>query len=161
MNPLELGMYHQIKNFIRVNPSFYEYLFMVDGGCWYDRWYFVGKPFDLSICLFFLAFTIIYLTKMLGSMIHDKKLQAVCGETELANAKQSLIMMMQVSAWSSVYLAWHIIVWFRYTNTSFLTTWRRHSKVFSGPLPAYLVVSLFTDGEKRLIPTNRCWSWTN
>jgi hypothetical protein len=28
-------------------------------------------------------------------MIHDKKLLGVCGETELANAKQSLITMMQ------------------------------------------------------------------
>ena len=30
MNPLELEMYHQIKNVIGVNPSFYEYLFTVD-----------------------------------------------------------------------------------------------------------------------------------
>lgn len=30
MNPLELEMYHLIKNVIGVNPSFYEYLFMVD-----------------------------------------------------------------------------------------------------------------------------------
>ena len=30
MNPLELEMFHQIKNVIGVNPSFYEYLFMVD-----------------------------------------------------------------------------------------------------------------------------------
>lgn len=30
MNPLELEIYHQIKNVIGVNPSFYEYLFMVD-----------------------------------------------------------------------------------------------------------------------------------
>ena len=32
---------------------------------------------DLSVCLFFLAFTI-YLTKMLGSMIHNKKLLGIC-----------------------------------------------------------------------------------
>lgn len=31
-------------------------------------------------------------------MIHDKKLLGVCGETELANAKQSIITMMQVSS---------------------------------------------------------------
>ena len=30
MNPLELETYHQIKNITGVNPSFYEYLFMVD-----------------------------------------------------------------------------------------------------------------------------------
>ena len=36
---------------------------------------------------------------------------------------------------------WHciLIVGFRYTNTSFPTTWQRLSKVFSGPLPVYLV----------------------
>ncbi|KAJ7176545.1 chitin synthase-domain-containing protein [Mycena filopes] len=32
MNPLELEMYHQIKNVIGVNPTFYEYVFMVDAG---------------------------------------------------------------------------------------------------------------------------------
>ena len=30
MNPLELEIYHQIKNVIGVNPSFYEYILMVD-----------------------------------------------------------------------------------------------------------------------------------
>lgn len=30
-------------------------------------------------------------------MVHDKKTIAVCGETELANAKQSLVTMMQAS----------------------------------------------------------------
>lgn len=29
--------------------------------------------------------------------IHDKKVLGVCGETELSNAKQSIITMMQVS----------------------------------------------------------------
>jgi len=31
MNPLELEMYHHIKNVVGVNPTFFEYLkFMVD-----------------------------------------------------------------------------------------------------------------------------------
>jgi len=30
MSPMELEMYHQIKNVIGVNPTFYEYLFTVD-----------------------------------------------------------------------------------------------------------------------------------
>jgi chitin synthase len=34
-------------------------------------------------------------------MIHDKKLLGVCGETEIANAKQSIITMMQVGVLSS------------------------------------------------------------
>ncbi len=30
MNPLELEMYHQVKNVIGVNPTFYEYIFTID-----------------------------------------------------------------------------------------------------------------------------------
>ena len=37
MNPLELEMYHQIKNVIGVNPSFYEYIFMVDADTTVDE----------------------------------------------------------------------------------------------------------------------------
>jgi len=36
MNPLELEIYHQIKNVIGVNPTFYEYLFMVDADTMVD-----------------------------------------------------------------------------------------------------------------------------
>ncbi|KAF8064853.1 glycosyltransferase family 2 protein [Lyophyllum atratum] len=75
MNPLELEMYHQIKNVIGVNPTFYEYLFMVDADTTVD-------PFSVN--------------RLISAMIHDKKLLGVCGETELANAKQSIITMMQV-----------------------------------------------------------------
>ena len=95
MNPLELEMYHQIKNVIGVNPSFYEYLFMVDANTTVDP---LSVNRLISAYVLFLAFTI-HLIKMLGSiMIHDKKLLGVCEETELANAKQILITMMQVSA---------------------------------------------------------------
>ncbi|KAF8057449.1 chitin synthase-domain-containing protein [Lyophyllum atratum] len=75
MNPLELEMYHQIKNVIGVNPTFYEYLFMVDADTTVD-------PFSVN--------------RLISAMIHDKILLGVCGETELANAKQSIITMMQV-----------------------------------------------------------------
>ncbi|KAJ7117961.1 glycosyltransferase family 2 protein [Mycena crocata] len=75
MNPLELEMYHQIKNVIGVNPTFYEYVFMVDADTTVDQ-------FSVN--------------RLISSMIHDKKLLGVCGETELANAKQSIITMMQV-----------------------------------------------------------------
>ncbi|KAI6120169.1 glycosyltransferase family 2 protein [Pisolithus croceorrhizus] len=67
MNPLELEMYHQIKNVIGVNPTFYEYLF---------------TPYALN--------------RLISAMIHDKKVLGVCGETSLANAKQSIVTMMQV-----------------------------------------------------------------
>ena len=91
-------MYHQIKNVIGVNTSFYEY-FMVDADTTVDS--LSANRLISAYVYFFLAFTI-YLTKMLGSMIHDKKLLGICGETELANGRQSLITMMQVSALRSI-----------------------------------------------------------
>ncbi|KAF7347345.1 Glycosyltransferase family 2 protein [Mycena venus] len=75
MNPLELEMYHQIKNVIGVNPTFYEYVFMVDADTTVD-------PYSLN--------------RLISSMTRDKKLLGVCGETQLANSKQSIITMMQV-----------------------------------------------------------------
>ena len=75
MNPLELEMYHQIKNVIGVNPSFYEYLFMVDADT---------TVHELS------------LNRLVSAMMHDKKIIGVCGETSIANAKQSIVTMSQV-----------------------------------------------------------------
>ncbi|KAL0064502.1 hypothetical protein AAF712_008560 [Marasmius tenuissimus] len=75
MNPLELEMYHRIKNVIGVNPTFYEYLSTVDADATVDK-------FSVN--------------RLISAMIHDKKLLGACGETELANAKQSIITMMQV-----------------------------------------------------------------
>ncbi|KAG1818874.1 glycosyltransferase family 2 protein [Suillus variegatus] len=75
MNPLELEMYHQIKNVIGVNPTFFEYLFTVDADT-------TVEPYSVN--------------RLISACIHDKKVLGVCGETELANAKQSIITMMQV-----------------------------------------------------------------
>ncbi|KAH7106969.1 glycosyltransferase family 2 protein [Auriculariales sp. MPI-PUGE-AT-0066] len=75
MSPLELEVYHQIKNVIGVNPTFYEYLLVVDADTTVD---------SLSV------------NRLVSAMIHDKKLIGVCGETSLANSKQSIITMMQV-----------------------------------------------------------------
>ncbi|KAF9230201.1 chitin synthase-domain-containing protein, partial [Melanogaster broomeanus] len=75
MNPLELEIYHQIKNVIGVNPTFYEYLFTIDADT-------TVEPYSLN--------------RLISAMVHDKKVLGVCGETELANAKQSIITMMQV-----------------------------------------------------------------
>lgn len=75
MNPLELEIYHQIKNIIGVNPSFYEYLLQVDADTTVD---------SLSLGHFLSAF------------INDKKIIGLCGETALSNAKKSFITMLQV-----------------------------------------------------------------
>jgi chitin synthase len=85
-------MYHQIRNVIGVNPSFYEYLF-IDADTTVDP-LSVNRLISAYVHFFCRYFRHLgYHTRM----IHDKKLLGVCGETELANAKQSLITMMQVN----------------------------------------------------------------
>ncbi|KAJ1730504.1 hypothetical protein LPJ61_002974 [Coemansia biformis] len=75
MTPLELEMYHQVKNVIGVNPSLYEFVLMIDADT-------VVMPDALN--------------RMVRSMLHDIKIMGLCGETRLANAKSSWITMMQV-----------------------------------------------------------------
>ncbi|KAJ2788172.1 hypothetical protein GGI15_000193 [Coemansia interrupta] len=75
MTPLELEMYHQIKNVIGVNPALYEFVLMIDADT-------VVFPDSLS--------------RLIGSMNNDIKIIGICGETTLANAKSSWITMMQV-----------------------------------------------------------------
>ncbi|RKP26540.1 chitin synthase-domain-containing protein [Syncephalis pseudoplumigaleata] len=75
MTPLELEMYHQIKNVIGVDPSFYEYVLMVD-----------ADTFILPDSL----------NRMVSAMLHDQKIIGLCGETQLANAKATWITMIQV-----------------------------------------------------------------
>lgn len=72
---MELEIYHHMQNIIGVNPSFYEYVFMVD------------------------ADTEVYpdsLNRMVSCMIHDSKIIGLCGETLLENEKESWITMIQV-----------------------------------------------------------------
>lgn len=75
MTPMELEMYHQIKNVIGVNPSFYEYLLQVDADTEVD-----------TQCL----------NHYISFFTNDKKVIGLCGETALNNAKQSFITMLQV-----------------------------------------------------------------
>lgn len=75
MSPLELEMYHQIRNIIGVNPTFYEYLLQIDADT-------VVAPDSAS--------------RMVSSFVDDTRLIGVCGETALTNAKSSFITMIQV-----------------------------------------------------------------
>ena len=75
MNPMELELYHQIQNVIGVNPAYYEYLFQVDADT------MVGA--DSA-------------SQMVSAMNNNSKIQALCGETALSNARASIITMMQV-----------------------------------------------------------------
>jgi chitin synthase len=75
MNPMELEVYHQIKNVIGVNPSFYEYILQIDADTEVEAY---------SLNRFISAFT------------NDKKVIGLCGETALSNSKKSFITMLQV-----------------------------------------------------------------
>lgn len=75
MSPLELEMYHQIRNIIGVNPTFYEFMFQIDAD--------TVVAADSA-------------TRMVAAFLNDTRLIAVCGETALTNAKSSFITMIQV-----------------------------------------------------------------
>lgn len=75
MSPLELELYHQLRNVIGVNPSFYEYILMVDADT---------EVFPEA------------LNRMISSMMHDSKISGLCGETLLSNEKDSFTTMIQV-----------------------------------------------------------------
>ncbi|KAI7879493.1 hypothetical protein K492DRAFT_148265 [Lichtheimia hyalospora FSU 10163] len=75
MSPLQLEMYHQMKNIIGVSPQLYEYVLMVDA--------------DTEVMPDSLSF-------MVSSMSHDSKIIGLCGETELNNRNASWISMIQV-----------------------------------------------------------------
>ncbi|KAI9318939.1 chitin synthase-domain-containing protein [Dichotomocladium elegans] len=75
MSPLQLEMYHQMKNVIGVTPQMYEFVLMVDADT-------EVMPDGLS-----------YLA---SSMAHDSKIIGVCGETTLANEKATWTTMIQV-----------------------------------------------------------------
>ncbi|KAF2089356.1 glycosyltransferase family 2 protein [Saccharata proteae CBS 121410] len=75
MTPLELEMYHQVRNIIGVNPTFYEFLLQIDADT-------VVAP-DAA-------------TRFVSSFLNDTRLIGVCGETALSNAKASFVTMIQV-----------------------------------------------------------------
>jgi chitin synthase len=75
MSPLELEMYHQIRNIIGVNPTFYEFMLQIDADT-------VVAPDSAS--------------RMVSAFLDDTRLIGVCGETALTNAKSSFVTMIQV-----------------------------------------------------------------
>ncbi|SAM05355.1 hypothetical protein [Absidia glauca] len=75
MTPMELEMYHQIKNVIGVNPSFYEFVLMVDADT-------EVMPDGLN--------------RLVSVLVHDSKIIGLCGETLLSNEKESWVTMIQV-----------------------------------------------------------------
>lgn len=75
MTPLELTMYHELKNVIGVHPSFYELVLMIDA--------------DTEVLPD-------ALTKMVAHFVHDPKIVGLCGETQILNKDDTWVTMIQV-----------------------------------------------------------------
>ena len=75
MTPLEIEIYHQIKNVIGVDPYLYEYCLMVDADT-------RVAPSSLN--------------RLISCMVHDSNTMGICGETQIENEKESWVTMMQV-----------------------------------------------------------------
>ncbi|TPX32124.1 chitin synthase [Synchytrium microbalum] len=75
MTPLDLEIYHQMKNVIGVHPSFFEYVLFVDSD------------------------TEVYpdaLNRLVSCMVNDSKVIGLCGETTIANERDSWVTSLQV-----------------------------------------------------------------
>ncbi|PWZ03764.1 chitin synthase 6 [Testicularia cyperi] len=75
MFPLELEIYHQMKNVIGIDPAFYEYILMVDADTRVES---DG------------------LNRLVANCADDSRIIAICGETTLDNAEGSWWTMIQV-----------------------------------------------------------------
>ncbi|CAO3696007.1 unnamed protein product [Rhizopus stolonifer] len=75
MTPMELDIYHHIKNVIGVNPGFYEYILMVDA--------------DTEVMADGLS-------RLVSAFVDDPKAIGMCGETKISNEKDSWVTMIQV-----------------------------------------------------------------
>ncbi|KAF5334215.1 hypothetical protein D9611_014324 [Ephemerocybe angulata] len=75
MNPLELEIYHQMRNVIGIDPAFYEYIFTIDA--------------DTTV-------TPDSLNRLVASSADDSSIIGICGETKLTNEQTSWWTMIQV-----------------------------------------------------------------
>lgn len=74
MYPLELEMYHQIKNVIGVDPQLYEYMLVIDA--------------DTSVAAD-------SLNRLVSCAADDSRIIGICGETKLENEQASWWTMIQ------------------------------------------------------------------
>jgi chitin synthase len=75
MTELEFEMFNGIWKITGISPDYYEIVLMVDADT---------KVFPDS------------LTHMIGAMVHDPEVMGLCGETKIANKRQSWVSMIQV-----------------------------------------------------------------
>ncbi|CCO27485.1 chitin synthase [Rhizoctonia solani AG-1 IB] len=75
MSPLQLEIYHQMRNVIGIDPAFYEYIFMVDA--------------DTTV-------TPDSLNRLVACTADDSQIIGICGETKLDNEEGSWWTMIQI-----------------------------------------------------------------
>ncbi|KAF9974787.1 hypothetical protein BGZ73_001721 [Actinomortierella ambigua] len=75
MCPLELELYHHMKNIIGVHPNLYEYIFQVDADT-------EVEPDSLN--------------RLIACCVNDSRVIGLCGETRVANEDRSFTTMIQV-----------------------------------------------------------------
>ncbi|KAI8831710.1 chitin synthase-domain-containing protein [Chytridium lagenaria] len=75
MTPLELEVYHHIKDIIGVDPFLYEYCLMVDADT---------RVHEAALNI------------LISCMVNDANTMGICGETQIENEKESWVTMMQV-----------------------------------------------------------------
>jgi chitin synthase len=73
--PMELDLFHHMKNIIGVSPTFYEFVLMVDAD--------TEVEYDA-------------LNRMVSLMVNDAKVMGLCGETTISNEKTTWVTMIQV-----------------------------------------------------------------
>jgi len=95
MYPLELEIYHQMRNVIGIDPAFYEYIFMVDADTVRRNSLFLLIPTDPSDSQTVMAES---LNRLVAVTSDDAQVIAVCGETKLDNEEGSWWTMIQVRA---------------------------------------------------------------
>lgn len=74
-SPMELDIYHHMRNIIGVSPSYYEFLFCVDA----------DTETESNA-----------LNRMVSVMVNDAKVMGLCGETRISNEKQTWVTYIQV-----------------------------------------------------------------
>lgn len=94
MTPLELEIYHQMRNVIGIDPAFYEYLFTVDADT-------VSRPFfcpTLRLLIYTSAQSVTpdSLNRLVACSADDSSIIGICGETKLDNEEGSWWTMIQV-----------------------------------------------------------------
>lgn len=92
MTPLELEIYHQMRNVIGIDPAFYEYIFTVDA----DTVSHIHRHQNALVLTQVQTVTPESLNRLVASAADDSSIIGICGETKLENEEGSWWTMIQV-----------------------------------------------------------------